>query len=57
MGILAHTVQNGAFVIVGGVQYIYLHLIMGYSNYTSRLVEALTDNRQRTAPEIRPYWL
>ena len=32
-----------AGVIVGGVQYIYLHLIMGYSNYTSRLVEALTD--------------
>ena len=30
-----------AGVIVGGVQYIYLHLIMGYSNYTSRLVEAL----------------
>ena len=29
-----------AGVIVGGVQYIYLHLIMGYSNYTSRLVEA-----------------
>ena len=32
-----------AGVIVGGVQYIYLHLIMGYSNYISRLVEALTD--------------
>lgn len=30
-------------VIVGGIQYIYLHLVMGYSNYTSRLVEALTD--------------
>ena len=36
-------VSDFAGVIVGGVQYIYPHLIMGYSNYTSRLVEALTD--------------
>lgn len=37
------TMSAFAGIIVGGVQYIYLHLIMGYSNYTSRLVEALTD--------------
>lgn len=32
-----------AGIIVGVVQYVYLHLVLGYSNYTERMVEAVTD--------------
>ena len=39
--ILAMSAFSG--IIVGGVQYIYLHLIMGYANYTTQLAEAMTD--------------
>lgn len=40
-----------AGVIVGTVQYLYLHLFLGYANYTGRLVAALTDMiSQSTVP-------
>lgn len=32
-----------AGILVGVVQYIYLHLVLGYANYTERMVQAVTD--------------
>lgn len=37
------TVSGFAGIITGVVQYVYLHLIVGYSNYTEKLTVALTD--------------
>lgn len=32
-----------AGIVVGIVQYFYLHLFLGYANYTSRLTDAMTE--------------
>lgn len=32
-----------AGILAGVVQYIYLHLVLGYANYTERMVQAVTD--------------
>lgn len=37
------TVSGFSGIIVGGVQAIYLHLIVGYSNYVDRYLASLTD--------------
>lgn len=41
-------VSGFAGIIVGLVQCIYLHLIIGYSNYTAKLTAALTDMISRS---------
>lgn len=41
-------ISGFAGILVGLVQYIYLHLILGYANYTTRLTEAITDMISRS---------
>lgn len=36
-------ISGFAGILVGLVQYIYLHLVLGYANYTERMVQAVTD--------------
>ncbi|WP_295935330.1 DUF4199 domain-containing protein [uncultured Alistipes sp.] len=42
------TISAFAGIITGLVQYIYLHLILGYSNYTAKMATAMTDMISRS---------
>lgn len=47
-----------AGIICGAVQYVYLHLIVGYSTYTDRMVAAMTDMISRSggmSSSMEPY--
>lgn len=39
--VLSQSVVAG--IVVGAVQYLYLHLFVGYENYTSRIADALSE--------------